>query len=355
MAKNFFKQYFSNLQTLDRAGGKTESMTYNSLNYDYKDAVEMYVNSLKWCKNNTELQIYQAFKNGDVIKNMHITVTVKDEKGNEVKKELEEASVRSACSRLSAKMYSILGDDCTDVMLKGDEGYADRIKELIALCFSLVDNYSFQANYPVGFNGIVRQVIGNLDSIKVPNRLKISEINSEALMFFEVYNNKFILNSLKEADKKDIALIYKILTNPEYCHQRAEVLKVLGNDGVSLTYIISEATKLKDDKIKELKSNIDNMTVIQEENNKLNSEIIDLEMSFNTLKVEKETLQEELDNKISDFDKLSRESQQVRDALDKKTADFYKLHKEAEEKLKERRKRIEELEAQVNSLSNLDL
>lgn len=355
MAKNFFKQYFSNLQTLDRAGGKTESMTYNSLNYDCKDAVEMYVNSLKWCKNNTELQIYQAFKNGDVIRDMHITVTVKDEKGNEVEKELEEASVRSACSRLSAKMYSILGDDCTDVMLKGDEGYADRIKELIALCFSLVDNYSFQANYPVGFDGTVRQVIGKLDSIKVPNHLKISEINSEALMFFEVYNNKFILNSLKEVDKKDIALIYKILTNPEYCHQRAEVLKVLGNDGVSLTSIISEATKLKDDKIKELKSNIDNMTVIQEENNKLNSEIIDLEMSFNTLKAEKETLQEQLDNKISDFDKLNKESQQVRNALDKKTADFNKLHDEAERKIGDARKRIEELEAQVNSLSNLDL
>lgn len=246
-------------------------------------------------------------------------------------------------------MYDIFGKGCFGVLLGNPKVEADKIAllKLLALCVSLTDDYIFQNHFSIGFQSTIEKYIKTLGEIPIPDRVEFSKEMVDVMTFFSAIDNEFVFSQLRSLDKKCIAQVYTILSKKEYFMQRAELLSYLDRNINSSSNGVS--TQIYEQKIKTL-------------SDQLSSQKEDYERRLNMLTKNYEEISiEAKDNKrqVSELSELSDSNKTKYLEASVKVQELTKQLEDTKEtansKLSYSRKRIEELEAQVNSLSNLDL
>lgn len=340
-------------------------MTYSSLNFEYLRVLEKYLFSYKWCRSDVEKQIFNQSQKGTIPNNMEIVT----QKGDE-KVVLKKDSVRSSCSRLSTRLYSLLGQDCIEALLYNadDKENADRLKELIAVCIRLNDNYNFQSNFSSVMQELILRKVKECRDVAVQRQFKISDVNQDVLRFFVTYSNDSIFKSLNSLDAKSVALIYKILSRPEYYLQRAEVLSYFDKIVGAETYGVSNELEAlrqelveKEDEINSLSSELIDLGVENTKNKNLVSALKEKckvsDSDKTTAIKEKENIIEDLTTQLESVKNISAELDvkvvKLTVELKEKADEIVSIKELANSKLEHARTRISELEAQVNSLMNL--
>lgn len=289
MSKEFFKLYLKSRDAV---------FDSDSLNMKCIRVFEKYLFSYKWCRNDTEKQIFENLIRG-ITPNKMVVQTNK--KG--VIHTLKPESVRSASSRLSKRFYKMFGDDFNSV-LTSDATVPENQRKLniiIAKCISMNDDFIFQNHYSSVLQSGIEAICQRHKDVSVPDKLEFSKDILDALTFFKIYDNKSLFSMLKELDEESVVLIYKVLTTPEYFMQRAEIIEKLastdykGKKGVESRVYLHELNSLKLD-IKN-KDNIldDKDTEIERLKAKLrksNKKVSDLTTEYNDLGSEYQRLKQ---------------------------------------------------------------
>lgn len=259
MAKEFFKEYLSVRQSITADSDNDLYKIYGDLNRKSLSSLEKYIYSYKWCKNDTERQIFENILRKEVPNKMQITVKTDD--GLKI---LKAESVRSASSRISRRLYKVFGNDCFQVMLS-DSSNPDnerKLRRLINICISLNDDYIFRNHYSVNFDNMLNKLCKEQMNEKVPEHIEFSKDMLEVLTIFKLHDSKSTFSHLKSLDIGSLALVYKILSQPEYVIQRAELLeffdsRVINPSGITKDNEVERLRKEKDQLKKELEEQKD--------------------------------------------------------------------------------------------------
>lgn len=342
MAKEFFKSYLASKTALE------QSNTTGTLNFKCLEVFEKYLFSYKWCRNETERQIFENALVGIAPNKMIIQV----ERNGGVET-LKPESIRSASSRLSKRFYKYFGNDFNEVLICDASLPENRKKlnSLIAKCISMNDAFIFQNHYSSVFQNMIETVSQGQEKIEVPDTLKFSKETLDVLTFFKVHDNSSTLSQLKRLDTECVALIYKVLTTPEYFMQRAEVLeyfekqKVSGAVGVQTEAYekriedLSLELKAKDIEIRNLKKQ-------QAEQDSKQEVIEGLELGSKRLSEENMQLTKQLADLKADLQKLSSEHSTLE-------SEYQRLKLVAKDDHTKAKKEIEDLKQQIHGLLSL--
>lgn len=291
MAKEFFKLYLKSRETV--MGLESP----DSLNVKCIKVFEKYLFSYKWCHNDTEKQIFENLLRGIAPNKMVIQI-----EKNGVVNTLKPESVRSSSSRLSKRFYQYFGDDFNAVLTSDATLPKNRKKlnAIIAKCISMNDDFIFQNHYSSVVQTGIEAICQKHKDVCVPDKLEFSKDILDALMLFKVYDNKSCFRMLKELDEESVALIYKVLTTPEYFLQRAEIIEKLGSinykelSGVQSPVYLQEIDALRSDlkdkddilvgKDMEIKKLRMGLASSKKKISKMTSEYKDLESEYQRLK-----------------------------------------------------------------------
>lgn len=259
MAKEFFKEYLAVRQSITADSDDDLYKIYGDLNRKCLSALEKYVYSYKWCRNDTERQIFENVLRGEVPNKMQIKV-----KSDDGFKILKSESVRSASSRISRRLYKLFGSDCFQVMLSDSTNPDNerKLHRLINICISLNDDYIFRNHYSVNFDNMLNKLCKEQMNVTVPEQIKFSKDMLEVLTIFKLHDSKSTFSQLKSLDTKSLSLVYKILSQPEYVTQRAEILeffdsRVINPSGITKDNEVERLRKEKDQLKKELEEQKD--------------------------------------------------------------------------------------------------
>lgn len=329
MAKEFFKSYLACKKLL------AERDTEDTLNMKCLNVFEKYLFLYKWCRNDTERQIFENILGGTAPNRMIIRV-----ERNGTVETLKPDSIRSASSRLNKRFYGYFGSDFGDVLLSNPSVPENRKKLniLMAKCISVNDDFIFQNHYSGVLQNMIESVCRQNEKTDVPDELIFSKDMLDVLTFFKLYDNGYILSRLKKLDGKSISLIYRILTTPEYFLQRAEVPEYFvkqSSDGVQ--------TQAYEKRIEDLTLELQKKKDEAESLKRVRYAQENKQSVINAL--------EESNRKLSeDNDKLSAQIADLKADLKKKSYDYdvlddkhEKLYEKATEVINEQRKRIEYL------------
>lgn len=289
MAKEFFKLYLRSRETV---------MSLElPLNMKCIKFFEKYLFSYKWCRNDTERQVFENLFRGIAPNKMVIQI-----EKNGIVSTLKPESVRSASSRLSKRFYEYFGDDFNTV-LTSDATLPEnrrRLNTIIAKCISMNDDFIFQNHYSSVFQNGMDNICKKHKELSIPDEIEFSKEILDVLTLFKIYDNRSYFNLLKKLDEESIVLIYKVLTTPEYFLQRAEVIDKMGGIdcsnifGVHSQVYLQEITTLrldikdrdntlrdKDTELKQLRLNLSNN---KKKLNDMTVEYNDLELEYQRLK-----------------------------------------------------------------------
>lgn len=211
MAKSFISSYKRIRDKLREDKLLENYRSYTSQNDTCLQALEKYLYSYRWCKNDNEkllLQTIDSYESMEVIAQKH---------------GIPYSSYRAMSSRVSRRLYDQLGTDFTMVILGDDRKEQDKF---IRRCVVRCDDFNFSSLYPDFLVSKLKE-IADAQEVEVSEDFTINKDIKVILKFLADYSVAGTLKSIRLMDEKWLAYCYKVLTDPKYMNERAEMLAVI--------------------------------------------------------------------------------------------------------------------------------
>lgn len=293
MAKSFLKEFLMVKAEYEKHNISGDfNHKYDELHIKCLNEVQSYLYSYKWCKNNTDREIFTQAMMGVSPNKMNII-----SKG----KKLEPATLRSFASRLSNRLYAILGDDIWLILSNSsnDEYVTYRLKQIIIKCRCNMCEYDFNSEFSNIFCMMIKEYISDEMDVEISKVFEISEENQKILMFLSQYSNSTIKSRLEMLDKKSLAVIYKVLTDNRYVSQRVDILEYLKIYGVLNPKKVNQIENIK---MKSILLGLQNKLSIKDE------ELVKKDKEIDKLKADKNTQNQQYNELKSEYERLKSEN-----------------------------------------------